>query len=128
MSHAKISSRPSCIIYRPKSKVLPQTYLQPLCTTIVIQRNNYRYIRVYDKITTKNKSFSVPTSELTELTFPKFELGQTVLYQGPNYGNIKTNSIVTIVQINKAPEFSYQIQQDKQLKLICPFEIRTVDY
>lgn len=94
----------------------------------MIQRNNYRYIRVYDKITTKNKSFSVPTSELTELTFPKFELGQTVLYHGPNYGNIKTNSIVTIVQINKAPEFSYQIQQDKQLKLICPFEIRTVDY
>lgn len=95
---------------------------------IVIQRNNYRYIRVYDKTTTKNKSFSVPISELTELTFPTFELGQTVLYQGPNYGNIKTNSIVTIVQINKAPEFPYQIQQDKQLKRICPFEIRTVDY
>ena len=49
---------------------------------IVIQRNNYRYIRVYDKTTTKNKSFSVPISELTELTFPTFELGKPYYTKG----------------------------------------------
>ena len=98
---------------------------------ILNNRGSHCYIRLLKNINTdlqKTESLTVPMSELTELTFPTFELGQTVLYQGPNYGNIKTNSIVTIVQIHKAPEYPYQIQQDKQLKRICPFEIRAIEY
>lgn len=95
---------------------------------IVIQRNNYRYIRVYDKTTTKNKSFSVPTSELTELAVPTFELGQTVVYQGADWGNVKPNSIATIMHIDHSLEYPYQLQQDDQTMLVCPFEIRAIEY
>lgn len=98
---------------------------------ILNHRGDHCYIRVFRDINTelqKSDSLTVPTSELTELAVPTFELGQTVVYQGADWGNVKPNSIATIIRINRSIEYPYQLQQDDQTMLVCPFEIRAIEY
>ena len=98
---------------------------------IINHRGDHCYIRVFRDINTdlqKSDSLTVPTSELTELAVPTFELGQTVVYQGADWGNVKPNSIATIMHIDHSLEYPYQLQQDDQTMLVCPFEIRAIEY
>ena len=98
---------------------------------ILSHRGDHCYIRVFRDINTelqKSDSLTVPTSELTELTFPTFEIGQTVVYQGADWGSIKPNSIATIIRINRSIEYPYELQQDDRKMLVCPFEIRAIEY
>lgn len=98
---------------------------------ILNHRGEHCYIRIFKNINTdlqKTESFTVETSELTELTFPTFEIGQTVVYQGADWGSIKPNSIATIIKVDKHMEYPYHIQQDDQTMMVCPFEIRAIEY
>ena len=98
---------------------------------ILNNRGSRCYIRLLKNINTdlqKTESLTVPMSELTELTFPTFEIGQTVVYQGADWGSIKPNSIATIIRINRSIEYPYELQQNDRKMVVCPFEISAIEY
>lgn len=75
----------------------------------------------------EEKRITVPTKEVSTITVPTFEIGDTVLYID-TYHEYLIGKVVTVVEHNNNGYAAYKVLYESDYVLVTPFDIVQINY